>query len=88
MSDKGIDYDKLIEKFGCAPMTDELRERIEKCTGKRLHRLIRRNIFFCHRDLELCLEAYEKNQLFYLYTGRGPSAESMHLGHAIPFIVN
>lgn len=23
----------------------------------------------------------------YLYTGRGPSATSMHLGHAIPFIL-
>ncbi|KCZ74677.1 tryptophan-tRNA ligase, partial [Anncaliia algerae PRA109] len=23
---------------------------------------------------------------FYLYTGRGPSSESMHLGHAIPFV--
>lgn len=23
---------------------------------------------------------------FYLYTGRGPSAEALHLGHTIPFI--
>ena len=24
--------------------------------------------------------------MFYLYTGRGPSADALHLGHAIPFI--
>lgn len=23
-----------------------------------------------------------------MYTGRGPSAEALHLGHAIPFIMN
>ena len=32
-SDKGIDYDKLIEKFGCSPMNDELRQKIEVLTG-------------------------------------------------------
>jgi len=32
------------------------------------------------------LDAYEKNVPFYLYTGRGPSAEALHMGHAIPFI--
>lgn len=32
------------------------------------------------------LEAYEKQKSFYLYTGRGPSSEAMHLGHLIPFI--
>ena len=32
------------------------------------------------------LDAYEKNAPFFLYTGRGPSSESMHLGHLIPFL--
>jgi hypothetical protein len=32
------------------------------------------------------LDAVEKGQPFYLYTGRGPSSEAMHLGHLIPFI--
>lgn len=32
------------------------------------------------------LDAYEKNKSFYLYTGRGPSSEAMHVGHLIPFI--
>jgi tryptophanyl-tRNA synthetase len=43
-------------------------------------------MFFCHRDLDICLEAYKKLSPFYLYTGRGPSAEALHLGHTIPFI--
>lgn len=29
---------------------------------------------------------YEQKKPFFLYTGRGPSNESMHLGHSIPFI--
>ena len=32
------------------------------------------------------LDAYEKKAPFFLYTGRGPSSESMHLGHLIPFL--
>lgn len=32
------------------------------------------------------LDSYEKNKSFYLYTGRGPSSEAMHVGHLIPFI--
>lgn len=37
------------------------------------------------RDLNLILDAYEKGEKFYLYTGRGPSSGSLHLGHLIPF---
>jgi tryptophanyl-tRNA synthetase len=32
------------------------------------------------------LNFYEKHEPFYLYTGRGPSAEALHLGHTIPFL--
>lgn len=32
------------------------------------------------------LNQYEAGKPFYLYTGRGPSSQSMHLGHLIPFI--
>ena len=34
----------------------------------------------------MILDVYEKKQPFYLYTGRGPSSEAMHMGHLIPFI--
>jgi len=37
-------------------------------------------------DFNLILDRYEKGQPFYLYTGRGPSSDSMHMGHLIPFM--
>lgn len=85
-SDKGINYAKLIDKFGCSPITPELLSRIEQVSKEKPHRFLRRGIFFCHRDLEVCLNAYEKLNPFYLYTGRGPSADALHLGHAIPML--
>jgi tryptophanyl-tRNA synthetase len=85
-SDKGIDYDKLIEKYGCSAMTPEIIKRIEDLTGKPVHRFIRRGIFFCQRDLDEILNCYQKEKPFYLYTGRGPSADALHMGHTIPFL--
>jgi len=35
--------------------------------------------------LEQILDMYERGEPFYLYTGRGPSSESLHLGHLVPF---
>ena len=86
VSDKGIDYDKLVDKFGCTKMNPELVAKIEELTGEKPHRFIRRGMFFCHRDFDLCMKAYEQMKPYYLYTGRGPSAEALHLGHTIPFI--
>jgi tryptophanyl-tRNA synthetase len=34
----------------------------------------------------MILDRYEKGKPFFLYTGRGPSSGSMHLGHMIPFM--
>lgn len=67
-------------------MTQELIDKIGKVTNEKPHRFIRRGMFFCHRDLDICLNGYENMKPFYLYTGRGPSAEALHLGHTIPFI--
>lgn len=39
-----------------------------------------------HRDFNEILDAYERADKFYLYTGRGPSSEALHLGHLIPFM--
>jgi hypothetical protein len=84
-SDGAIDYDKLIQQFGSTPLTPELIERFERVTGKKAHRFLRRGIFFSHRDLNEIIDLYEKGIKFYLYTGRGPSSEALHLGHLIPF---
>ncbi|GLV40236.1 Tryptophanyl-tRNA synthetase [Carabus blaptoides fortunei] len=86
-SDTGIDYDKLIKRFGSQSIDAELLARFERVTGKPVHHLLRRGIFFSHRDFHLILNEYEAGRSFYLYTGRGPSSQSMHLGHLIPFLV-
>jgi tryptophanyl-tRNA synthetase len=33
-SNKGIDYDKLVDKFGCSHITPELIKKIEDVTGQ------------------------------------------------------
>lgn len=81
-----VDYDKLLKQFGSRPITSELLDRFEALTGERPHVFLRRGIFFSHRDLDQLLNQYEAGQHFYLYTGRGPSSTSMHLGHLVPFI--
>ena len=80
-----IDYDKLISQFGTKRIDKALLERFEHVTGHKPHRYMRRGIVFSHRDLELILNRHEKGQPFFLYTGRGPSSDSMHIGHSIPF---
>ena len=40
----------------------------------------------CFSDMFQILDDYEQRKPFFLYTGRGPSSESMHLGHLIPFL--
>ena len=53
-------------------------------TGHKPHRWMRRGLFFSHRDFERILDRYEEGKPFFLYTGRGPSSGSLHLGHTIP----
>lgn len=80
-----IDYNKLIDKFGSQKIDSALLARFEAVTGHKPHRLMRRGMVFSHRDLGVILDKYEKNIPFFLYTGRGPSSDSMHVGHSIPF---
>ena len=82
---KAIDYDKLIDTFGSQRIDKALLQRFENVTGHRPHRLMRRGMVFSHRDLNIILDKYEKGIPFFLYTGRGPSSDSMHVGHSIPF---
>ena len=73
-------------QFGCSKLDQKLIDRIERLTGRPAHPFLRRGVFFAHRDLEKLLDTYEKGEPFYLYTGRGPSSEALHLGHLIPFM--
>ncbi|MHA1300803.1 MAG: tryptophan--tRNA ligase, partial [Candidatus Helarchaeota archaeon] len=79
-----VDYDKLIEQFGTQRISEEIIEKIKKYTGD-LHPLLKRQIFFSHRDMDWLLNEYEKEGNFFLYTGRGPSGGT-HLGHLMPWI--
>ncbi len=83
--DDGFDYDKLINDYGSKPITPELLARFEAVTGHAPHEWLRRGIFFSHRDLDQLLTLTEQGGKFYLYTGRGPSSEALHMGHLIPF---
>ncbi|GBG83838.1 hypothetical protein CBR_g37637 [Chara braunii] len=84
-ADGKIDYDRLVEQFGCQKIDQSVIDRIERLTGQRAHPFLRRGVFFSHRDLNEILNLYEKGKKFYLYTGRGPSSEALHLGHLVPF---
>lgn len=79
-----IDYDKLIKQFGTEKISSELLERIKRITGDD-HFMLRRGIFFSHRELNRILDEYEKGNKFFLYTGRGPSGHT-HIGHLVPWM--
>lgn len=83
---QGIDYNKLIEQFGTRQINQETLEKFKQVTGNEPHPFLKRGVFFSERDLSKILELYEHGEPFFLYTGRGPSSDSMHLGHMVPFI--
>jgi tryptophanyl-tRNA synthetase len=76
-----LDYDKLIKEFGTTKISDKIRKRLENC-----HPLIRRGLYFSHRDFDKWLNAYDNKKKVSVITGRG-SSEKLHLGHLIPFLV-
>lgn len=79
-----IDYDKLIKQFGTEKITENIQKRIQRITGEE-HFMLRRGIFFSHRDIKRILDEYEKGKRFFLYTGRGPSGHT-HIGHLVPWV--
>ena len=76
-----IDYNKLIKDFGVSAISKKIRKKLENT-----HPLLRRGIYFTHRDFDKWLSAYEQGKKVSVITGRGPS-EKMHLGHLIPYLV-
>ena len=79
-----IDYDKLIKKFGTEKITESILDKIKRITGED-HFMLRRGIFFSHREMNRVLDDYEKGNKFFLYTGRGPSGHT-HIGHLVPWV--
>ena len=79
-----IDYDKLIKQFGTQKISNEILTKMQKITGED-HFMLRRGVFFSHRDLNLILDNHEKGKEVFLYTGRGPSGHT-HIGHLVPWV--
>ncbi len=76
-----IDYEKLVKEFGTTLIDSKMKKRIEKT-----HPLLRRGIYFSHRDFDKWLKAFDDGKKVSVITGRGPS-EKMHLGHLVPFLI-
>ncbi|MDH3341403.1 MAG: tryptophan--tRNA ligase [Nitrosopumilus sp.] len=79
-----IDYDKLIKKFGTEKISSDLLRKISSAAGED-HFMLRRGIFFSHREMNRILDDYQKGNKFFLYTGRGPSGHT-HIGHLVPWV--
>ncbi|MGD9962558.1 MAG: tryptophan--tRNA ligase [Thermoplasmata archaeon] len=77
-----IDYDTLVDRFGTKRVDDALLKRLSGYGP--LHHMLRREVFYSHRDLDWVLDEYDKGNKFALYTGRGPSGP-IHLGHLMPW---
>lgn len=45
-----IDYDKLIDQFGCQRLEQSIVDRVERLTFRSPHVFLRRGVFFAHRS--------------------------------------
>jgi tryptophanyl-tRNA synthetase len=79
-----IDYDRLRELFGTQEITPALLERLRELSGGELPAVLRRGVYYSHRDLPQLLDQYVRGQRFFLYSGRGPSGP-LHTAHLMPF---
>lgn len=79
-----FNYDLLIEQFGLKPINSTIIDQLETVTKSKAHYFLSRDIFYAHQDFDKILDAKAKGKDIYIYTGRGPSADSMHIGHLIP----
>jgi tryptophanyl-tRNA synthetase len=80
-----VDYDKIMTKFGTEPIDQNIINSLSSLTGGDVHFMLRRGIFFTHRDLGWLLQQISAGEKFYLYTGRGPS-DHTHIGHLVPWV--
>ena len=62
-----VDYERLIQQFGTQKITPDLLREISRFSGEKMHVMLRRNIFFSHRDLDLIIKDYKNGNGFFLY---------------------
>lgn len=79
------DSRKFLDESGASEVDANLIERLERLTGAKAHHFVRRQVVFAQRQLDEILNSYERGEPFVIFTGRGPSSTSMHVGHALPF---
>jgi len=73
-----VDYERLLERFGADPLTDDQIRRFPD------HPMLRRRVFYAGRDVDRYLDAAESGDTHSIVTGVGPSGP-MHLGHVLVF---
>jgi tryptophanyl-tRNA synthetase len=81
-----VDYDELIDRFGTSRLEGPIRDKLVDLAGED-HWMLRRGIFYSHRDLDVILDRQSKGKPWALYTGRGPSGHT-HIGHTLPWVFN
>jgi tryptophanyl-tRNA synthetase len=79
-----IDYARLREMFGTQELTEALTAELARRAGGELPALLRRGVYYSHRDFDRLLAQQARGERFVLYSGRGPSGP-MHTAHLIPF---
>ena len=88
LAKKEFNYEQLTQQFGLNVIGQDLISRLEQVTGQSAHYFLSRQIFFAHQDFDKIIEAVAAGKEVYIYTGRGPSAEALHLGHLIPMMLS
>lgn len=76
---------RMTNDLGTYPYQGELEELTDNC-----HTFLRDSgVLTSHRDLKKFLTHYRVRgkEYCYIYTGRGPSTDNMHIGHILPFTV-
>lgn len=81
-----FNYDILTDQFGLQIIDQNLIDKLVKVSGMEASHFLTRQIFFAHQDFDKILEAKATGKEVYLYTGRGPSAEALHVGHMLPMM--
>jgi len=76
-----VDYEKIVKEFGVELLNQKVMQSLKDAPI-----VLRRGLYFAHRDLPQFIADAEAGKEVSIVSGRGPS-ERMHIGHLIPFIV-
>ena len=72
VSERGIEYGRYAERKKLERVNEEIKERIERITGGKVHRYLRRGIFFAHKEMEKVIREVEEKRPVYLLISKSP----------------